>query len=153
MAARSHTPVDSFFKTLTLLIALFTVVRCVVVVQLTVIDLVDELYVIQAAEAPDTESEINSNGTTNRITVKKKRKFVESQNVYDFCIIIYKWIILYDLKVMKDRQGIFRNGFAVAVRCQNLNFVFYVQKTSIFLKDDMFTNFSVNFEPQRRVLS
>ena len=103
---------------------------------------------MQAAEAPNSESEINSNGTTNTITVKKKRKFLDSQNVYDFCIIIYKWIILFDLKVMKDRTGIFRKGFAVVVWCQNLNFIFYVQKTLIFLKDGMVTNFSVNFEPQ-----
>ncbi|MGA9943025.1 MAG: hypothetical protein WBP88_13615, partial [Nitrososphaeraceae archaeon] len=43
LADKSHTPVDSFFKMLTLLIALFTVVRCVVEVQLTVMDLLEEL--------------------------------------------------------------------------------------------------------------
>ena len=50
---------------------------------------------------------------TSRTTVNKKRKFLDSQNVYDFCIIIYKSIILFDLKVMKDGTGIFRKGFAV----------------------------------------
>ena len=68
--------------------------------------------------------------------------------MYVFCIIIYKWIKLFDLKVMKHRKGIFRKGFSVVVWCQNLNFVFYVQRTSIFLKDGMVTNFSVNFEPE-----
>jgi hypothetical protein len=33
--------------------------------------------------------------------------------VYDFCIIIYKSIILFDLKLMKDGKGIYRKGFAV----------------------------------------
>jgi len=52
---------------------------------------------------------------------------------------------------MKHRKGIFRKGFSVVVWCQNLNFVFFGQRTSIFLKDGMVTNFSVNFEPQRWV--
>ena len=43
LADKSHTPVDSFFKTLTLLITLLTVVRCVVEVQVTVMDLLEEL--------------------------------------------------------------------------------------------------------------
>ena len=43
LADKSHTPVDSFFKTLTLLIALFTVVRWVVEEQVTVMDLLEEL--------------------------------------------------------------------------------------------------------------
>jgi len=70
---------------------------------------------MQAAEAPNSDSDIQSNGTTSTTTVKKKRKFLDSQNVYDFRIIIYKSIILFDLKVMKDGTGIFRKGFAVIV--------------------------------------
>ena len=62
-----------------------------------------------------SDSDIQSNGTTSTTTVKKKRKFLDSQNVYDFRIIIYKSIILFDLKVMKDGTGIFRKGFAVIV--------------------------------------
>jgi hypothetical protein len=89
---------------------------------------------MQAAEALNAEIEINSNGTTSRITVKKKRKFKVSQNVYDFFIIIYKSIILYDLKVMKDRKGIIRKGFAVVVWSHKQIFVFYEEKTLIFLK-------------------
>ena len=68
---------------------------------------------MQAAEAPNSDSDIQSKGTTSTTTVKKKRKFLDSQKMYDFCIIIYKWIILFDLKVMKDGSGIFRKGFAV----------------------------------------
>jgi hypothetical protein len=66
---------------------------------------------MQAAETPSTESEINSKGSTSRITVKKTRKFIDIQKVYDFFIIIYKSTFLFDLKVMKDREGIFRKGF------------------------------------------
>lgn len=66
---------------------------------------------MQAAEEPDTESEINRKGRTSRITVKKKRKSIDIQKVHDFFIIIYKSIILFDLKVMKDHKGIFRKGF------------------------------------------
>ena len=67
-------------------------------------------------------------------TVKKKRKFLDSQKVYDFCIIIYKSIILLDLNVMKDGTGIFRKGFAVVVWRQNVNFIYYEAKCIDFLR-------------------
>ena len=89
---------------------------------------------MQAAEAPNSESDIQSKGTTSTTTVKKKRKFLDSQNVYDFCIIIYKSIILFDLKVMKDGTGIFRKGFAVVVSRQNVNFIYYEAKRIDFLR-------------------
>ena len=70
-------------------------------------------------------------GTT---TVKMKRKFLDSQKMYDFCIIIYKWIILFDLKVMMHGTGIFRKGFAAVVSRQNVNFIYYEAKHIDFLR-------------------
>ena len=92
---------------------------------------------MQAAEAPNSDSDIQSKGTTSTTTVKKKRKFLDSQNVYDFCIIIYKSIILFDLKVMKDGTGIFRKGFAVIVCARTWISSFMRQKTLIFLEYDL----------------
>jgi hypothetical protein len=70
---------------------------------------------MHAAEAPNSDSDIQSKGTTSTTTVKMKRKFLDSQKMYDFCIIIYKWIILFDLKVMMHGTGIFRKGFAAVL--------------------------------------
>lgn len=87
---------------------------------------------MQAAETPNTESDIHSNGTISTITVKKKGKLIDCQNANDFCIIIYKWIILSDLKVMKDRKGKFRKGFLSLLKAKTTIFVFYEQKTLFF---------------------
>jgi hypothetical protein len=89
---------------------------------------------MQAAEAPNSKSDIQSKGTTSTTTVKKKRKFLDSQKVYVFCIIIYKSIILFDLKVMKDGAGIIRKGFAAVVSRQNVNFIYYWAKQIDFLR-------------------
>ena len=74
---------------------------------------------MQAADMPNPDSDIQSSGTTSIITIERERRFFDGQNMYVFCTIIYKSIILYDLKVMINSKGIFRNGISVIRWCQN----------------------------------